>query len=174
MRNEPGCPVAKGRNATLHRPYGPSSARRDDGPAASPRTLAQRRRPGKTRPRCRRRAVTRRATTRLRTTAPPPPMRPRTTRPTHCPCTPPLRPRTRRGRCSLTTTTTTTTRRHRRQARRGASSARRRTTSSSSSGQKICSARSSTLGVARVARGTCGKQSVCRVLEIQHERAVKF
>ena len=36
MRNEPGCPVAKGRNATLHRPYGPSSARRDDGRAASP------------------------------------------------------------------------------------------------------------------------------------------
>ena len=34
MRNEPGCPVAKGRNATLHRPYGPSSARRDDGRAA--------------------------------------------------------------------------------------------------------------------------------------------
>ena len=41
MRNEPGCPVAKGRNATLHRPYGPSSARRDDGRAASPRTLAR-------------------------------------------------------------------------------------------------------------------------------------
>ena len=41
MRNEPGCPVAKGRNATLRRPCALWNGRRDDGRAASPRTLAR-------------------------------------------------------------------------------------------------------------------------------------
>ena len=61
MRNEPGCPVAKGKSATLRRPCGPSSARRDDGRAAS--ALARRRRPEEPAGRGRRRAATRRATT---------------------------------------------------------------------------------------------------------------
>ena len=45
-KRDNGCLVAKGRNATLRRPRGPSSGRRDDGRAASPRTRARRRRPG--------------------------------------------------------------------------------------------------------------------------------